>query len=54
MTVSLANGGVGLGTAWGEQRALHMLADAGFDDITVQPSPGDPLEAVYMSHKRTP
>lgn len=30
MTVSLAQGGVGLGAAWGEQLALAMLQDAGF------------------------
>ncbi len=35
MTVSLAYGGVGLGTAWGEQRAVEMLTDAGFTDIEV-------------------
>ena len=30
MTVSLEQGGVGLGTAWGEQSARRMLADAVF------------------------
>jgi hypothetical protein len=30
MTVSLAQGGAGLGTAFGEQNALRMLADVGF------------------------
>jgi len=35
MTVSLAEGGMGLGTAWGEQRAIEMLTDAGFADIEV-------------------
>ncbi len=30
LTVSLAHGGAGLGTAWGEQRAREMLIDAGF------------------------
>lgn len=35
MTVSLAQGGAGLGTAWGEELAVTMLADAGFVDITV-------------------
>ncbi len=35
MTVSLAEGGMGLGTAWGEQRAVEMLTDAGFTDIEV-------------------
>ncbi len=35
MTVSLAYGGDGLGTAWGEQLALQMLSAAGFVDIEV-------------------
>ena len=51
MTISLAQGGAGLGTAWGEQRARQMLADAGFGDVAVHPAPGDPLDAVYVTHK---
>ncbi len=35
MTVSLAYGGEGLGTAWGEQRAVEKLTNAGFTDIEV-------------------
>ncbi len=35
MTVSLADGGMGLGTMWGEQVALRMLADAGFRSVHV-------------------
>ena len=35
MTVSLAQGGAGLGTVWGEQRAEQMLRDAGFGSIEV-------------------
>ena len=35
MTVSLAYGGEGLGTAWGEQLAIEKLTKAGFVDITV-------------------
>ncbi len=48
MTVSLAVGGAGLGTAWGEQLARQMLADAGFVDVTVHDAPGDPLDLVYV------
>lgn len=33
MTVSLAQGGDGLGAAWGEELAVSMLKDAGFRDI---------------------
>jgi SAM-dependent methyltransferase len=35
MTVSLAYGGEGLGTAWGEQLAIEKLTAAGFTDIEV-------------------
>jgi len=51
MTISLAHGGAGLGTAWGEQRARQMLADAGFGEVTVNPAPGDPLDAVYVTNR---
>jgi SAM-dependent methyltransferase len=51
LTVSLAHGGAGLGTAFGEQKAPQLLADAGFADVSVHPSPGDPMDAVYVSHK---
>ena len=33
MTVSLAEGGMGLGAMWGEQTARKMFAEAGFTDI---------------------
>jgi SAM-dependent methyltransferase len=48
LTVSLAAGGAGLGTAWGQQLAEQMLADAGFVDVDVQDAPGDPLDLVYV------
>ncbi|WP_275288312.1 class I SAM-dependent methyltransferase [Halomonas elongata] len=35
MTVSLAQGGEGLGTMWGRERALAYLEEAGFRDIHV-------------------
>ena len=35
MTVSLAYGGEGLGTAWGEQLAIEKLTNTGFTDIRV-------------------
>jgi SAM-dependent methyltransferase len=49
MTVSLAVGGAGLGTVWGEQLALRMLADAGFVDVTVHEVPDDPLDSLYVA-----
>lgn len=35
MTVSLAQGGMGLGTVWGEEKALEMLKSAGFHQVAV-------------------
>jgi Zn-dependent membrane protease YugP len=51
MTVSLAGGGAGLGTAWGEELALVMLSDAGFVDLEVHEVPGDPFDSVYVARK---
>lgn len=50
MSVSLAHGGAGLGTAWGEQVALQMLADASFGPVAVHDAPGDPGNAVFITH----
>lgn len=35
-SVSLAAGGAGLGTMWGEERALAMLVEAGFSNVSVE------------------
>lgn len=51
LTVSLAGGGAGLGTAWGEQLARSMLAAAGFGGVVVHEAPGDPLNAVFVAAK---
>lgn len=51
MTVSLAGGGAGLGTVWGEELALEMLAAAGFVDVEVHEVPGDPFDSVYVARK---
>jgi SAM-dependent methyltransferase len=53
MTVSLAHGGAGIGTMFGEQLARRMLTDAGFVDIHMHAAPGDPGDAVYVSRKAT-
>lgn len=52
MTVSLALDGAGLGTAWGEQLAVAMLGDAGFDDVRVAEIEGDPINNYYLASKR--
>ncbi len=51
MSVSLAFGGAGLGTAWGRQLALSMLADAGFTDVQVEEIETDPINYYYVAHK---
>jgi SAM-dependent methyltransferase len=51
LTVSLADGGAGLGTVWGEQQARRMLDDAGFGDVAVHEAPGDPMNAVFVTRK---
>ncbi|MBI1737410.1 MAG: class I SAM-dependent methyltransferase [Candidatus Rokubacteria bacterium] len=50
MTVSLADGGAGLGTAWGEQLARRYLAHAGFTSIDVVDAPG-PQNSIYICRK---
>jgi SAM-dependent methyltransferase len=50
MTVSLAEGGAGLGTAWGEQTARRMLADAGFTSIEVIDASG-PQNSIYLCRR---
>lgn len=51
LPVSLAADGAGLGTAFGEQTARQLLADAGFGETTVHDAPGDPGNAVFVTHK---
>jgi 2-polyprenyl-3-methyl-5-hydroxy-6-metoxy-1,4-benzoquinol methylase len=51
MTVSLARDGEGLGTMWGEQKALELLAEAGFTDVAVKQVEGDFLNSFYIARK---
>jgi Zn-dependent membrane protease YugP len=48
MTVSLAHGGAGLGTAWGEETARRMVGEAGFTSVEVHDLEGDPFNLVYV------
>src|SRR6185369_1396518 len=43
MTVSLAQGGAGLGAMWGQEKALEMLSAAGFANVDVKRVDGDVL-----------
>jgi SAM-dependent methyltransferase len=49
MTVSLAQGGEGLGTVWGEQKARELLAEAGFVQVAVHTLPGDMANNYYVA-----
>jgi SAM-dependent methyltransferase len=49
MTVSLAQGGEGLGTLWGEQKAKALLSEAGFREIEVRHLEGDPVHAFFVA-----
>jgi len=51
MTVSLALGGDGLGTVWGEELAREMLAAAGFTGVDVHRVESDPMNAYYVVTK---
>jgi len=50
MTVSLAEGGAGLGTVWGEQLAVKMLHDAGLPNVRVLDS-SNPFNSIYVCTK---
>ena len=51
MSVSLANGGPGLGTMWGEQAALELLGAAGFSDVEVKRVETDILNNYYVARR---
>jgi len=52
MTVSLAQDGEGLDTMWGEEKALEMLAEAGFTSVEVKQLPHDFQNNYYICTKR--
>jgi len=51
MTVSLAAGGMGLGTMWGQETALQMLSDAGFAHVQIKQLDHDCLNDYYIVQK---
>jgi hypothetical protein len=51
MTVSLASGGDGLGTMWGEEKAREMLEQAGFQTISVHNLKHDFQNSYYVVKK---
>jgi SAM-dependent methyltransferase len=48
MTVSLSQGGDGLGAMWGEQKARELLAEAGFTSVDVHLLEHDPFNAYFV------
>jgi SAM-dependent methyltransferase len=48
MTVSLAQGGDGLGAMWGEQKARELLGEAGFSSVDVHMLEHDPFNAYFL------
>jgi hypothetical protein len=51
MSVSLAQGGVGLGAAWGRELAHAMLNDAGFRDVCMQTLAHDIINEYYIAYR---
>jgi 2-polyprenyl-3-methyl-5-hydroxy-6-metoxy-1,4-benzoquinol methylase len=51
MTISLAEGGAGLGTMWGEETAERMLLEAGFTSIEKHRLPRDLRNVYYVVRK---
>jgi len=49
MTVSLANDGEGLGAAWGEEKALELLTEAGFSNVEVKQLDHDIINNYYIA-----
>jgi hypothetical protein len=49
MTVSLAQGGAGLGTVWGEETAVDMLHDAGFARVAAHRLPHDIINVYFVA-----
>ncbi|HMO59833.1 MAG TPA: class I SAM-dependent methyltransferase [Roseiflexaceae bacterium] len=49
MSVSLAAGGAGLGTMWGEELAQTMLADAGFSNVQIEYLAHDFQNSYYIA-----
>lgn len=51
MTVSLAQGGEGLGAMWGRERALELLHKAGFEEVEVHRLPHDVQNDYFVAKK---
>ncbi|HKI48253.1 MAG TPA: class I SAM-dependent methyltransferase [Desulfobacteria bacterium] len=52
MPVGLAEGGMGLGMMWGREKAVSMLKEAGFAEVSVEEIPEDPFNLHFFCTKR--
>ena len=52
MSVSLAQGGEGLGSMWGREKAERMLAEAGFERVQVKQLDHDVVNYYYLATKK--
>lgn len=51
MSVAIAGGGEGLGTAWGTEQTLEYLADAGFTDVAIKDVRVDPMNTHFVARR---
>ena len=51
MTVSLSQGGAGLGTCWGREKAVEMMREAGFRQVEVRELPDDAMSYFYIARR---
>ncbi len=51
MTVSLASNGEGLGAMWGEEKAVEMMKDAGFNNVDLHHLDHDFMNTYYVATK---
>ena len=51
MTVSLAQGGEGLGAMWGEEKTREYLTRAGFRSVDTHELAHDPMNNWYVVRK---
>ncbi len=51
MPVGLVDGGAGLGMMWGREKALKMLNNAGFSEVSVETIPEDPFNDHFFCRK---
>ena len=49
MSVSLGQGGEGLGTVWGTELATRMLREAGFASVDIRDLEEDPFNAYFVA-----